>query len=55
MTERVKFPEFELVGPKCKEPGCDGVLVFTMDKQLRHCWHQCSKCNKKFGMNKNDD
>lgn len=47
MPEKVEIPQFELVGPKCQEPGCDGVLVVTMDAKFKNIWRQCHKCHKK--------
>lgn len=44
MTERVKFPEFELEGPRCRRPRCSGVLVSHADRQSKEFFRRCSEC-----------
>lgn len=43
--ERVPFPMFELVGPKCDQPDCTGVKVSTVNLygEKMH-FNKCSKC-----------
>lgn len=41
----VLVPTFELYGPPCQNPGCSGVLVFTVSKteKTSFYWH-CPRC-----------
>jgi hypothetical protein len=55
MNERVAFPLFELVGPKCKDINCEGVLVHTLNKFTKNCYLKCSICNNKFDFNYNEN
>jgi hypothetical protein len=47
-TKRVKYPMFELVGPHCETPGCDGVLVDHFNIKERKFFKKCSACKKDF-------
>jgi hypothetical protein len=57
MNKHVEFPEFELVGPKCINPDCWGVLVDTMDLKTKEFYFRCSVCEQKFArfIEENDD
>ena len=48
MSKRVKFPEFELVGPKCRDKNCKGILVITMNLKFQDVHYVCSECKKRF-------
>jgi hypothetical protein len=48
MTKRVKFPEFELQGPKCDKPNCNGVLVDHMELITTKLFKRCSVCKTKY-------
>jgi hypothetical protein len=44
-----KVLTFELIGPPCEVPGCNGTLVDTIDWKTKECFRKCSKCSTKFG------
>lgn len=43
----VKFPLFELCGPKCTVDGCDGILVTHLVNKTHKLYRKCSKCESK--------
>ena len=43
-VKRVKFPLFELADPPCKDPGCDGNRIPTVDLQTKDHFRKCHKC-----------
>ena len=43
---KVEFPQFELVGPSCKETNCQGVLVDHLDLKTKSLFKRCSICSK---------
>lgn len=44
----VPFPRFEFVGPACRQPDCDGVLIFTASIRKDESFMRCSKCHSSF-------
>lgn len=49
MSERVQYPQFELVGPPCETPGCKGVLVDHVSiRPPQEFFHECSVCSQTF-------
>jgi len=38
------FPQFELVGPPCLEPGCKGKLIDCMSLRTHMWFRKCSVC-----------
>jgi hypothetical protein len=48
---RVKFPQFELVGPPCRAPGCKGVLVDHLSGATsgpKDFFRKCATCAAEF-------
>lgn len=45
-VQRVPYPEFELVGPKCKK--CDGTVILTMNLETKLHFYKCWECNTPF-------
>ncbi len=42
-----EFPMFEFSGPPCKAPGCNGVLIHHLTKDLMSsCGYKCTICKK---------
>jgi hypothetical protein len=48
MTDHLKFPVFELVGPPCEEPGCTGVLVDHVTLKSQEFFRRCAVCGREF-------
>jgi hypothetical protein len=44
----VPFPLFELVGPPCKKPPCQGTLIATMSLKTKEYFLRCAKCESNF-------
>jgi len=49
-VKRVNIPEFELVGPSCRQPNCDGKLIVTILIKEKKICKKCSVCNKNYNM-----
>ena len=47
-TMTTDVPLFELVGPPCKEDGCDGVLWSYIDLKKKVTYKQCTTCKKQY-------
>jgi hypothetical protein len=47
-SKRCPFPMFELVGPPCELPGCNGVLVNTIALKTQIFSKKCSVCHAEF-------
>lgn len=46
-NKHVDFPEFELVGEKCKISECNGVYIDTMNIKTKRWYRVCSICENK--------
>ena len=52
----VKFPQFELIGPPCKNILCKGTLIQYASLITKDVYYKCNSCNQEFerepGINK---
>ena len=44
----VTVPEFELTGPSCLDPTCNGVLTRFTGIRSKESFEKCSKCGQEF-------
>ena len=43
-NNRVQFPTFEIIGPRCKNVKCDGILIFTHNRENKKTYYKCNVC-----------
>jgi len=47
-VDEAKSPKFELAGPPCRNPGCNGVLIDASSFVTKEVFRRCSACSQTF-------